>query len=97
MIDLNNYLFWLVGAIWFTVPIMSWGWSLASLYFYRKLIIGMKDATAALEQAKTLTEQSLQYRLETLEIRTKAEEEIRLVCTYYSKIFELIEKNDSNK
>jgi phosphate/sulfate permease len=94
MIDLNNYLFWLVVAIWFTVPIMSWGWSLASLYFYRKLIIGMKDATAALEQAKTLTEQSLQYRLETLELRTKAEEEIRLVCTYYSKIFELIEKND---
>ena len=94
MIDLNNYLFWLVGAIWFTVPIMSWGWSLVSLRFYRKFIIDMKAATAALEQAKTLTEQSLQYRLETLEIRTKAEEEIRLVCTYYSKIFELLEKND---
>lgn len=91
-IDLNNYLFWIVGAIWFTVPILSWLWSLVSLFIYRKLIKLMNDATRALEQVKSLNEQMLSYRLETMEIRTKAEEEIKLACRYYAKIAELIEK-----
>ena len=91
-IDLNNYLFWIVGAIWFTVPILSWLWSLASLFFYRKLIKLMNDATRAFEQVKSLNEQMLSYRLETLEIRTKAEEEIKLACRYYAKIAELVAK-----
>lgn len=96
MIDLYNPMFWIVGAIWFTVPILSWGWSLVSVRIYRKLIILMSDATRALENIKTLNEQMLSYRLETLEIRTKAEEEIKLACRYYSKIVELVEKEKSN-
>ena len=91
-IDLNNYLFWIVGAIWFTVPILSWLWSLVSLFIYRKIIKLMNDATRALEQVKSLNEQMLSYRLETMEIRTKAEEEIKLACRYYAKIAELVAK-----
>lgn len=96
-IDLNNYLFWVVGAIWFTVPILSWAWSLASMYFYRKLTTLMGDATKAFEQIKTLNEQMTNYRLETMEIRNHAEEELNLACTYYAKISEMLAKDKEEK
>jgi hypothetical protein len=96
-VDLKDPLFWVMAGIWFTVPILSWGWSLLTLHFYRKLTVFIKDATSALEQAKTLNEQMLNYRLETLAIRTQAEEEIRLACKYYSKITELIDKEKEKK
>ena len=92
MLDVNSPLFWIVGLIWFTVPILSWLWSLASIYFYRKLIKLITDTTKAVEQAKTLNEQMVSYRLETLEIRTKAEEEIKLACRYYAKMSEMLAK-----
>jgi hypothetical protein len=95
--DINSYSFWVVGAIWFTVPILSWLWSLASLFFYRRLTKLMKDATQAFEQAKSLNEQMLNYRLETLEIRTKAEEEIKLACKYYARVAELVNKEKEDK
>jgi len=95
--DINSFSFWIVGAIWFTVPILSWLWSFASLFFYRRLIKLMKDATQAFEQAKSLNEQMLNYRLETLEIRTKAEEEIKLACKYYARVAELVNKEKEEK
>ena len=90
MIDINSPTFWLVGAVWFTVPILSWLWSMASIYYYRKLIKLMADATKALEQVKSLNEQMVSYRLESMEIRSKAEEEIKLACSYYAKMTDLI-------
>jgi len=57
----------------------------------------MKDATHAFEQAKSLNEQMLNYRLETLEIRTKAEEEIKLACKYYARVAELVNKEKEEK
>lgn len=95
-IDLNNgTTFWIVGAVWFTVPILSWLWSLTTLYFYRNLTKLMNDATKTYEQARTMNEQMLAYRLETMELRTKAEEEIKLACSYYTRVTELVtrEKN----
>jgi hypothetical protein len=56
----------------------------------------MKDATLAFEQAKALNEQMLNYRLETLAIRDKAEEEIKLACKYYARVSELVAKDDKN-
>jgi len=96
LIDPNNYMFWIVGLIWFTVPILSWLWSLAAIHFYRKQIKVTIDATRALEHAKILNEQMISYRLETLEIRTKAEEEIKLACRYYAKVTDLLSKEKSN-
>lgn len=95
-VDIYSLNFWIIGAIWFTVPILSWAWSLVSLYFYRRLIRLMKDATLAFEQAKALNEQMLNYRLETLAIRDKAEEEIKLACKYYARVSELVAKDDKN-
>jgi hypothetical protein len=96
-VDLNSYTFWIVGIIWFTVPIMSWAWSVGSIHYYRKLTKLITDTTKAFEQAKALNEQMLSYRLETLEIRSKAEEEIKLACTYYSKISELVAAKEKEK
>lgn len=96
MIDINSPTFWLVGAVWFTVPILSWLWSLASIYYYRKLIKLMTDATKIYEQAKTLNEQMVSYRLESMEIRSKAEEEIKLACAYYAKTTDLLMKDKGN-
>lgn len=92
MVDVNSYLFWIVGLIWFTVPILSWLWSLTSIYFYRKLIKLINDTTKEFEHVKALNEQMVSYRLETLEIRTKAEEEIKLACRYYAKMSDLLAK-----
>lgn len=92
-LDITSYSFWIIGAIWFTVPILSWLWSLASLYFYRRLIKLMTDATKAFEQAKSLNEQMLSYRLETMEIRSRAEEEIKLACQYYARVAEIVNKD----
>jgi len=83
MIDINSPTFWLIGAVWFTVPILSWLWSMASIYYYRKLIKLMDDATKTLEQMAS-------YRLESMEIRAKAEEEIKLACAYYAKATDLL-------
>ena len=88
--ETNSTSFWIIGAIWFSVPILSWLWSLASIYYYKKLKAIITEATAALEQSKKLNEQTLTYRLETLEMRTKVEEEIKQAATYYSKISDLI-------
>lgn len=91
---MNSYLFWVVGSIWFTVPILSWLWCLASVHYYRKAISSIRDATVALEQARTLNEQMVNYRLETLEIRTKAEEEIKLACRYYAKVTDILSSKE---
>jgi len=93
-VDIYSYNFWIIGAIWFTVPILSWLWSLVSLFIYRRLSNLMTEAAATLEQVKTLNEQILSYRQETLEIRTKAEEEIKLACQYYAKVADLVSKED---
>jgi hypothetical protein len=34
----------------------------------------------------------LNYRLETMELRSKAEEEIKLACKYYARVTELVTK-----
>jgi len=94
VIDTNSYTFWIIGVIWFTVPILSWLWSLASLFFYRKALTIMADATKVLDQIKTMNEQMLNFRLESMEIRTKAEEELKLVCAYYAKVSDLITKDN---
>jgi hypothetical protein len=52
----------------------------------------MNDATKTYEQAKVLNEQMLNYRLETMELRSKAEEEIKLACKYYARVTELVTK-----
>lgn len=95
-VDLSNYLFWVVGAIWFTVPILSWLWSAASIRIYRRANILFGEAAKTLENAKTLNEQMVSYRLETLELRTKVEEEMRMACKYYSRITELITDNKNS-
>lgn len=92
-IDTNSPTFWLLGCIWLTIPILSWLWSLVALYMYRRLLTLVSEATASLEQAKTLSGQMVAYRSETLEMRTKVEEELKHVCSYYTKISELISKN----
>jgi len=93
-IDIYSYNFRIIGAIWFTVPILSWLWSLGSLFCYRRLTKQMNEATKAYEQAKVLNEQMLSYRLETMELRTKAEEEIKLASRYYVKIADMLTKTD---
>jgi hypothetical protein len=91
-VSLDSYSFWVIGAVWLTVPILSWLWSLASLYMYRKIARLMAETTSMLEQAKTLNDQMASYRQETLEMRTRAEEELRLACTYYSRISDLLKE-----
>lgn len=97
MVDINSSTFWLVGVVWFTVPILSWFWSLASIYYYRKLVKILSDSTKAFEQIKALNEQMVNYRTETFEIRTKAEEELKLACSYYSKLSNLLSNKGKMK
>ncbi len=90
MMDINSVAFWVVAAIWFTVPILSWGWSLVSINYYKKIVDILNEANKALEQTKKLNEEMLNYRLESLELRTKAEEEIKLACKYYTQVTDLV-------
>ena len=90
MMNINSVAFWVVAAIWFTVPILSWGWSLVSIRYYKKTVDMMQEAHKALEQTKKLNEDMLNYRLESLELRTKAEEEIKLACKYYTQVADLV-------
>jgi hypothetical protein len=95
-LDPNSTSFWVLGAIWFTVPILSWGWSLTTLYLYRNLKKIITEATITLEQTKKLNEEMVQYRLETVEMKTKVEEEIQFAAKYYSKISDLVTKQTSS-
>lgn len=90
MMDVNSVAFWVIAAIWFTVPILSWCWSLVSIHYYRKIIDVMKEANTTLERTKKLNEEMLAYRLETMELRTKAEEEIKMACKYYTQVADLV-------
>lgn len=93
-IDTNSYTFWALGIIWLTIPILSWLWSLVALFIYRKLLKLMSETTVALEKAKTLSEEMVIYRTETFEMRSKVEDELKTVCSYYTKISELLSNKD---
>lgn len=95
--EVNSTAFWVVGIVWFTVPILSWLWSLVSIRYYKNAHILLQELTETLTHIKKIHNESLTYRAEALEIKIKAEEEIKAACNYYKQIADLITTDENNK
>lgn len=89
-LDLQSGTFWIMAAIWFTVPIMSWLWGVVTFPLYRKIVTLTKDLAQNLEQIKGMREGAENSIKESLALRAKIEEELKEVSTYYEKINKLI-------
>lgn len=91
-IDLHNYNFWIMAAIWFTVPIVSWLWCVVTFPLYRKLTNLVRENAQMLEQVKIMRDQAESLTKDSMVLRTKVEEELRDVTTYYTKIKTLLDE-----
>jgi hypothetical protein len=107
LIDTSNYQFWIMGLLWFMVPIMAWFWSLASIRQYRSFNVLMKDAHETfsaitklnnstfdnLAQIKRLHDKTCDDALEGKKLKAIAEHELKTASDYYTKIKLLLENS----
>jgi len=91
LLDTTDINFWIVGIVWFTVPILSWLWSLLTLRLYVKTSASTKDMRDSLATLRKTLDDIVAHRKESEYIREKAKEEIAQACVYYEKIKQLLE------
>jgi len=90
--DLRDYTFWIMAAIWFTVPIISWLWSVVTFPLYRRLTGLLNENVKVLGELNAIREKAESSNRESLELRTKVEGELKEVSAYYEKIQALLEQ-----
>ena len=91
LIDTSNYQFWVVGSLWFTVPIMSWVWSMVCIRSFKKLNAVVKEAQDNLAKVQELHKEALKEKMDSKKYKAMAEHELKMANGFYVQIKQMLE------